>query len=242
MPPRWMWLSGPHGPFGIHRALAGAVVGRIGIDQDPGGAALLRRQRLEAAVAVRHRVADEHDLAAHVDAAAGERVVVRRIAAARVDDRRGDVAGRGVGVIRQARPSPAGSACTDRPESDPRASTRATRDGAVISTIDFLRPRQQHFVGRDLDALEAELDEPIARATSPARGRDRIRRGAARRRSTRCSSRMRSADGQGQEPAFELGLGGGAVAREPEDAPAPAAARAATATSAATASARRAHG
>ena len=83
----------------IGRAFPEAVVRGIGIDQDAGRAVLLRRQRLEAAIAVRHRVADQHDLAFDVDAVLREPVVVGRVAAAGVDDRRGDVAGRRVGVV-----------------------------------------------------------------------------------------------------------------------------------------------
>ena len=45
-----------------------AVLGGIGIDQQPGGAVPLGRQRLEAAVAVGIRIAHDHDLAFHADA------------------------------------------------------------------------------------------------------------------------------------------------------------------------------
>ena len=75
---------GPPRALRIDLALLEAIVGGIGVDEDAGGAALLGGQRLETAVAVRHRVADEDDLALHIDAALGEPVVVRRVAAAGV--------------------------------------------------------------------------------------------------------------------------------------------------------------
>jgi hypothetical protein len=77
----------------IHLAFPIPVVGGIGIDKDAGGAALLRRQGLEAAIAVRDRVADERDLAAHIDALLCEPLVVSGVAAAGEHDLGGDVAG-----------------------------------------------------------------------------------------------------------------------------------------------------
>ncbi len=203
------------GTFRVHRPLARAVVFRIGIDQDPGGASLLRRQGLEAAIAVRHRVADERDLAADVDAAAGKGVVVGRIAAARVDDRRGDFAGRRVRVIRKPgllRRDLRVRIFRDRILAHRRAPGGRRRH----LDDDFLGPRQQDFVGRDLDALEAELDEPIARVKRQlaiAIGSGDVRLpGVDAMLVTNAIGR-----GQGQELPFELGLGGGAVAGEPED-------------------------
>ena len=61
----------------------------------PGGAGLLRRVNLHRAMA--SAVARDDDLAAHVDAARRELLVVGRKPVVRVDDRRGDVAGRRIG-------------------------------------------------------------------------------------------------------------------------------------------------
>ena len=81
---------------------------------------------------------------------------------------------------------------------------------------DFLGPRQQHFVGGDLDALEPELDEPIARAQRElaiAIGSGEVRfPGEHAMFVTNAVARRK-----GKEPALERGLGGGAVAGEPED-------------------------
>ncbi len=83
MPPRWMWLSGPHGPSGYTLPFAAPSSVGIGVDEEAGSATLLGRERFEAAIAVGDRVADERDLAAHVDAAGGQPVVVRRSARCR---------------------------------------------------------------------------------------------------------------------------------------------------------------
>ena len=72
---------------GIGLALLEPIVCRIGVDEEARCAALLGRERLESAIAVRHRVPHEHDLALHVDAVAGQPVVVGRVAAAGIDDR-----------------------------------------------------------------------------------------------------------------------------------------------------------
>ena len=92
IPPRWMWLAGPHGPFGNTSPLHIAVLLRIRIDDHRRRAFALGGQRLESAVAVRVRVADDDDLPFRIDAVLAEHVVVGRIAAVGVDHRRGDVA------------------------------------------------------------------------------------------------------------------------------------------------------
>jgi hypothetical protein len=86
----------------IGRAFLEAIVGRVGVDQDAGGTALFRRQRLETTIAVRDRIAHEHDLAPDVDAALREPVVVVRVPAAGVNEWRGDIARRRIRVIRDA--------------------------------------------------------------------------------------------------------------------------------------------
>ena len=88
-------------------------------------------------------------------------------------------------------------------------------------------------MGRDLDALETELDEPIARVKRQLA----IAIGSGDVRLPGVDAMLVTnaiAGGQGQELPFELGLGRGAVAREPEDRRA-GRFRATTATSAATA-------
>ncbi len=62
-------------------ALLVAVFCGVRVNEQCGYAHALRRERLESAVAVRIRVADEHDLALHVDALLAQQFVVFRIAA-----------------------------------------------------------------------------------------------------------------------------------------------------------------
>ena len=88
-------------------------------------------QRLEPAIAVRHRVADEHDLALDVDAVRCEPVVVFRVAAGRVDDRRVDFARLRVRVVVQHR------LCRyrDRRRIGSSVSARLPRPRPLISTL-----------------------------------------------------------------------------------------------------------
>ena len=80
-----------------------AVLRGVGVDEHRRRAALLGGQRLEPAIAVRDGVADEDDLAPHVDALRLEPVVVVGIPAGRVYDRRLDLARLRVGVVVQQR-------------------------------------------------------------------------------------------------------------------------------------------
>ena len=94
---------GPPRARRIRLPLAESIVRRVRVDEDAGQAALLRRQRLEPAIAVGHGVADERDLAPEIDALGGQPVVVLRVPAAGVDDLAGDVAGCRERVVRGAR-------------------------------------------------------------------------------------------------------------------------------------------
>ena len=76
--------------FGIDVAFAIAVIGRIGIDDRADRAMFLRQLRLQPAPA--DTVARYRDLALHIDAAPGERLVIVRQAVIYVDEVSGDVA------------------------------------------------------------------------------------------------------------------------------------------------------
>ena len=88
---------GTPGALRIHVTLRVAVVSRIRVDQASDGAAFGGDLRLDAAP--RAAVARDHDLAFDVDAAFGEHVVVARHAVVHVDELRGDVAIRRIGVV-----------------------------------------------------------------------------------------------------------------------------------------------
>ena len=83
--------------FGEDLALEVAVLMRVGIDQASDGAVLGRHFGLDAAPRI--AVARDHDGALHGDAQAVERFVVFGDAEVHVNQRRGDVAIDGVGVI-----------------------------------------------------------------------------------------------------------------------------------------------
>ena len=153
---------GPPRTLRVHLAFHVPVVRGIGIDQDSCGAALLSGQRLESTVAVGHRVAHQRDLAAHVNPARREPVVLGRVAAAGVDDRRGDVARGRVGVVRK----------TGFLDADLRV--RITRNRVLAHRRapcfrrrqlhgHFFGPRQEHFVGGDRDLVESEVPKAVAR-------------------------------------------------------------------------------
>ena len=91
---------GPPRPVRIGLSFLEPIVSGIGINQDAGRTALFGGERLEPPIAVRHGVPHQRDLALDIDAVFGEPGVVLRIAAACIDDRGGDVARRGVRVIR----------------------------------------------------------------------------------------------------------------------------------------------
>ena len=126
MPPRWMWLSGPHGSVRIRLPLLVPIVRRIRVDEDAREPTLLRGERLEAAVAVGHRVANQRDFAPEVDALRGQPVVVLGIAAARVHDRRRDFTRRREGVVGEARVL---ARCRHRPARRPPSARPARRAG-----------------------------------------------------------------------------------------------------------------
>ncbi len=116
----------PPGAIRIGLALLAAIEGRIAVHEDAGSAARLCRQRLEAAIAIGHRVAHEHDFSAHVDALRVQPVVVGRLAITGEDDGSCDVtrmpSTRGTEFLDPRMPV----ACGDRRMLVLRASTRAT--------------------------------------------------------------------------------------------------------------------
>jgi hypothetical protein len=93
-------LGTPAAPW-IGFAGAVAVVARIGIDQAADRAMFLRELGLESAPAT--AVAGDDDLAAHVDAAARELLVIVGHALVGVDEAGGDVTVATVGVVRRQR-------------------------------------------------------------------------------------------------------------------------------------------
>ena len=153
---------GPPRPLRIHAPFPRAVVGGIRVDEQAGGAAPLSGERLEAAIAVWHRVANERDPSADVDSAGRERVIVGRIAAARIDDGRGDISRRGVRVVGDA-----GlllrDLCVLVPVDRIFAHGRAPGDGRRHFHTHFDRVGQQDLVRRDLDLLEPIRRELISR-------------------------------------------------------------------------------
>src|SRR5229473_5322308 len=82
--------------IGKNFAACGTIFSGIGINEQRRSAFPLGSERLEATIAVRIRVADEYDLPSHTDAVFPEEIVIFRIAAVRVDDFGGDVAGSGI--------------------------------------------------------------------------------------------------------------------------------------------------
>ena len=123
---------GPPRTVRVGLAFLEAVFRGIGVDEDARRAALFRRERLEAAIAVRHRVADQDDLAAHVDAVIGEPGVVGRVAAVR---RRRPARSRRPTRSRRGRRRRRRARRTDRRRPRLPSSTRATRVGAdAVST------------------------------------------------------------------------------------------------------------
>ena len=73
------------------------VVARIGIEDAADGAVFVRQRRLDAAPG--DAVAHDHDLAFHVDALRAQVFVILRQAVVGIDERRGDIAGGGEGVV-----------------------------------------------------------------------------------------------------------------------------------------------
>ena len=113
---------------------------------------MLRRQRLEPAIAVGHRVAHERNLALDVDALRGEPVVIGRIAAASVDEWSGHLARRRVRVMRNAH---IGASRRGIAVNRIFLQRERLRDRRSQSHRDFFRIGQQHFVLDDLDLVEA---------------------------------------------------------------------------------------
>ena len=70
-----------------------AIFRWVGINEQSGRAFTLGGERLEAAIAVRIRIADENDLAFHADVISPQEIVIFRIAAVCVDHFGGHVAG-----------------------------------------------------------------------------------------------------------------------------------------------------
>ena len=122
-------------------------------------------------------MADEDDLAAHVDAARRQPVVVLGLAVAGVDDRGGDVAGlrirvignAGVGVLH------AGMGIAGDGFFPHRRAPRAWRGHL---DADFLGPGEKDVMGRDGDLFEAGPLEALARPLGElaiARGTRQVR-------------------------------------------------------------------
>ncbi len=85
--------------IGENFAMCVAVVGRIGINEQGSRVFPFRGERLEAAITVGIRIADENDFALYADAIFPKQIVILRIAAVRVDNFGGDVAGCGIAKV-----------------------------------------------------------------------------------------------------------------------------------------------
>ena len=193
---------------GIDRAPGGAVLGRVGVDQHRRRAPPLGRQRLEAAIAVRDRVADQHDPAADVDALGVEPVVVLGVAAGRVHDGRLDGARPRVRVVVE----------------QGRLGVGVARNGVFGETglpashgqRHRRRVGQQHLVLDDLDRVEPvllpQVAQPFGQVPVPVRAGD-VRLIGEIAVVIACPVR----GGQGEEAPFQLPLRGDGGRREPED-------------------------
>ena len=109
-----------------------AVFGGIGIDQERGGSQAFGGERFESAIAVGIGISHQHDFPAHIDAVLAQVVVVFRIAAVRVDDRRGNFSRSRIAEIR------AGHvwdfSCRDRHRKELREERRDSAWAATISS------------------------------------------------------------------------------------------------------------
>ncbi len=146
-------------PLRIDLTLPVPVVLGVRVDEDPRRPALLRRERLEAAVAVGDGVADECDPPSDVDPHLQQPVVVLGVPAARVDDLRRRLARRRVGVVGDpdVRVLAVG---IDRVGVFPEA--RAPADRGDHLHRDLLGIGEQHFVLDDLHVLQPVLDPAVA--------------------------------------------------------------------------------
>ena len=105
------------------------VVGRIGVEEDSRGPALLRGVNLHRAMTL--PIARDDDLSAHVDAARRELRVVGRQPVVHIDDRRGDIARRRVGD----EPGPSSGLLVSGSSGDAGSVTRScSATGATRST------------------------------------------------------------------------------------------------------------
>ena len=197
--------------FGISVALGVAVIVRVGIDQAADRAMLLRQFRLEPAPAA--AVAGDHDLAAHVDAAAGQLLVVVRHAVVGVDQWCGDIAVAAVDVVWRQR---AGQRRSGIAGDRRLVQGRGERLRPEQFQRDFLRRRIQH-----LERLDVRIPAPGAELLQHELGiRLVVRRADLVRR--RCHLLQPVAQfGRielGVEASFQVELGGGVRRREAEQA------------------------
>ncbi len=196
--------------LGEHLAPVGAVFGRIGVDDHRRRALAFGGERLEAAVAVGIRVADDDDLARRIDAVLAQQRVVGRVAAVGVDDRRGHVARR-----REGRPGAA-----DRRLRRVRilgVGVLAQRRHVVARRhhfdLDAPRVRRQHVVTADGHVFEPLrpplVGDVLGDLPGARRGRDvRLAREVA------MPALDRSGVGQRAEAGLDRSLDGGARRRE----------------------------
>ena len=151
----------PPGAIRIGLALLAAIEGRIAVHENAGSAAHFCRQRLEAAIAIGHRVVHEHDFSAHVDALRVQPVVVGRLTVAGEDDGSCDVTRRRVCMvgnsrIRVRRLRVGIGGCWFF------AHRRAPRSRRSHLHRDLLWPRQQDLVRRDLGISQAGPTKLVA--------------------------------------------------------------------------------
>jgi len=88
------------GAIGENFSFRVAIFRGIGINEQSGRAFPFGGERLEAAIAVGIRIADENDLALYADTVFPKKIVVFGIAAVRVDDFGADVARCGIAKVR----------------------------------------------------------------------------------------------------------------------------------------------
>ena len=144
----------PPRTIGENFAFPVAVFLRVGINQNRRGAFALRRQSFESTIAVRIRIAHQHNLPAHADSLRAQIVVVLRIAAVRINHRRGNFARSRISEKRTGGPRILGV----RVHFVRRlAETRAVFHRRSHLERNFSRLRVQHVVFVDLDILHSLL-------------------------------------------------------------------------------------
>ncbi|CAM5604922.1 hypothetical protein RLIN73S_06790 [Rhodanobacter lindaniclasticus] len=192
-------------------ALGVAVLVRVGIDQAADRAVLLRQLRLQPAPAA--AVAGDHDLAAHVDAATRQFLVVVRHAVVGVDQRRGDIAVATVDVVWRQR--------TGQCRRGIAGDRRLVQGGG-----ERLRPEQfqRHLLRRriqHLEGLDVRIPAPGAELLQHELGIRLVVRRAHLVRRRRHPLQPVAQLGRvelGVEASFQVELGGGMRAGEAEQA------------------------